>query len=203
MAEHLLIVEDDPTIACDIAMNLEDHGYIIEGIAYSVDDAIEILEKSATIDLVMLDINLEGERSGIDLAKILDTDYGIPFIYLTSYSDETTITNAAGTFPASYLVKPFKESDLAPAVKIALTTKNAARQKRMPSRIVINRYLLDHISNSEYKVIEQIWSGKTNIEIGAHLFISKNTVKTHIRNIYLKLDVHSKTEMLKYLRGLK
>ena len=202
MAEQILIVEDDPTIACDIAMNLEDNGYSIAGIAYSVDDAKTILHSSQPIDLVMLDINLGDGESGIILAEILDREYGIPFIYLTSYADDETVASAAKTFPASYLVKPFKENDLAPAVKIALAGKKGNKQQRMPSLSVINRHVHENISNSEYRILKEIWAGKTNIEIGEILFISKNTVKTHIRNIYLKLDVHSKTEMVRFLREL-
>ena len=203
MEQHILIVEDEPTIACDIALNLEDHGYNIVRIVHSVPDALEVLKLNPKIDLVMLDINLEGEKTGIDLAKILDFEFGIPFIFLTSYADKDTLNKAADTFPSSYLVKPYKESDLAPAVKMALARKKGNRLKRIPSRSVINRNIFDEISNGEYKVLEKIWDGKTNIEIAELLFISKNTVKSHIRNIYLKLNVHSKPEMVAFLRALK
>jgi DNA-binding NarL/FixJ family response regulator len=203
MSEHILIVEDEAAIACDIAMNLEDHGFHIAGVVHSVTDALQILEGSKKIDLVMLDINLEGEQSGIDLALILDEQYGTPFIFLTSYSDQETVSSAAGTFPASYLVKPFRENDLAPAVRIALAGKKGNNVYRIPPLGVINKAVVADLTSSEYQIIKEIWQGKSNIEIADSSFISKNTVKTHIRNVYAKLNVHSRTALIKYLRDLK
>lgn len=52
-------------------------------------------------------------------------------------------------------------------------------------------------------IVKELWKGKTNGEIASDLFLSKNTIKTHVRNIYSKLDVHSKPELAKYLRELK
>jgi len=90
----ILIVEDEATIACDIALNLESHDYEIVGILHTAEEARNELQKSR-IDLVMLDINLSGEMSGIELAKIIDRDYNIPFIFLTSYSDADTLEKAS------------------------------------------------------------------------------------------------------------
>ena len=198
----ILIVEDEPAIACDIAINLESHDYEIVDIIHNAEEVEEVL-KTKSIDLVMLDINLEGEMTGIDLARIIDKQYGVPFIFLTSYADNDTLDKAAGTFPASYLVKPFKEHDLAPAVKITLARKKGDKINRLPSLQIINKNILSGISKAEYAIMEQLWVGKTNPEIAEILFLSKNTVKTHVRNIYSKLDVHSKPGLIKYLRELK
>jgi len=198
----ILIVEDEVTIACDIAFNLEANDFEIVDVVYSAEDAIPILEEKA-IDLVMLDINLSGELSGLDLAETLDLEYDIPFIFLTSYSDNDTIQKASKTFPASYLVKPFKENDLAPAVKIALASRAGDKNLRMPALRTINQASLSKITKSEYKVMSLFWEGKSNPEIAKELFLSKNTIKTHSRNIYLKLDLNSKYELMSFLQGLK
>ena len=198
----ILIVEDEVSIACDIAFNLEAHGYHIVGICHTAEDGLALL-KSKTIDLVMLDINLNGEMSGLDLAAKIDREFGIPFIFVTSYADEDTINSAAHTFPASYLVKPFKEDDLAPAVKMALVRKDGNRMQRLPALALINQNLLSKITQSEYAVLSELWHGKSNIEISKDIFISVNTVKTHIQNIYSKVAVHSKPELIRFLRELK
>jgi DNA-binding NarL/FixJ family response regulator len=198
----ILIIEDEPAIAVDIAINLENCGYDIMDVLHSAEDGLEFLMGNRP-DLIMLDINLEGEMSGIDLARIIDKEYGIPFIYLTSYADDDTINKAADTFPASYLVKPFKEQDLAPAVKIALMRKAGNKISRIPTLPLINKDRINPVTKGEYSVITELWKGKTNGEIASDLFLSKNTIKTHVRNIYSKLDVHSKPELIKYLRELK
>jgi len=195
----ILIVEDEVSIACDIAFNLEAHGYHIVGICHTAEDGLALL-KSKTIDLVMLDINLNGEMSGLDLAALIDREFCIPFIFVTSYADEDTINSAAHTFPASYLVKPFKEDDLAPAVKMALVRKEGNRMQRLPALALINQNLLSKITQGEYSIIVDLWNGKSNDEISKELFISSNTVKTHIRNIYSKLEVHSKPDLIRHLR---
>jgi len=200
--EKILIVEDEPAIAVDIAINLEGLGYDIVEVVHSAEEGQKVIAEQK-VDLVMLDINLGGGMSGIDLARILDREYGIPFIFLTSYSDDDTVSQAADTYPASYLVKPYKEQDLAPAVKVALMRKSGIKGSRLPALNRINRKLLSPITTSEYAIITELWNGSTNGEIANRLFLSVNTIKTHNRNIYSKLDVHSKPELLKYLRELK
>jgi DNA-binding NarL/FixJ family response regulator len=199
---NILIVEDEVTIACDIAFNLESHGYTIVNIVHTAEDGIKVL-KEQKVDLVMLDINLGDGVSGIALGKIIDEEYRIPFIYLTSYADSDTLDKAAHTFPASYLVKPFKEDDLAPAVKMALIRKQSQNDQRMPSLNHINRDLLSPLTIAEHAMLNDIWNGKTNHEMATDHFLSPNTIKTHVQNIYSKLGVHSKPQLIKYLRELK
>lgn len=115
----ILVVEDEPIIADDIAMNLQDFGYNVKGIASNVDDALNAIAKSSP-QMVLIDINLEGDRDGIELGAILNKKFKIPFIYLTSYYDDTTISKAKETNPAAYIIKPFDERDLKINLEIAL-----------------------------------------------------------------------------------
>ena len=198
----ILIVEDEVAIACDIAFNLEANGFSIVDVVYSAEEAIIVLDKKE-VDLVMLDISLAGEMTGLDLAESLDIEYDIPFIFLTSYSDNDTIQKASECFPASYLVKPFKENDLAPAVKIALATRAGNKNLRIPSLHNINQHSQSKISDAEYRVVSLFWQGKSNPEIAKKLFLSINTIKTHSRNIYQKLNLKSKYELISFLQKLK
>jgi len=83
----ILIVEDEPAIAQDMCDILEMNGYHVTGTAYSYDKAIEALAAD-TPDLVFLDIALKGNGSGLDVARVLNDRYDIPFIFLTSFSDQ-------------------------------------------------------------------------------------------------------------------
>lgn len=199
-ASRILVVEDDPMIAIDIRLNLEDSGYVVVDSIHRAEEAVDVINKNQ-IDLIMLDINLEGKMTGIDLAEIINRDYHIPFIFLTSYSDESTLHKASITFPAGYIVKPFKEKDLVPAIIMALAKHKARIQNLMPSLVKINRCLVSKITDKEYSIMQEVWDGKSNLKIAADHFVSKNTLKTHMRNIYSKIDVHSKPELITWLRN--
>lgn len=117
---NVLIVEDEPLIADDLSYTLQDIGYHVSGIALSAEEAIGILDEEP-VDLVLLDINIQGERDGIEIGKILNKEYFLPFIYLTSYSDKATLERAKKTNPLAYLVKPINEKDLLTTIEIALS----------------------------------------------------------------------------------
>lgn len=197
----VLIVEDEPTIAQDIAFNLEDHGFEVAGMAMSSDKALDILYKK-NVDIALLDISIQGTKNGIELAHLINEKYQIPFVFLTSFSDQDTIQKAADTYPEGYLVKPFKDSDLAPALNVALAKHNRSKEDGLPTLEVINTNLEEEISESEYRVIEAVWNGKKNYEISDQLFISVNTVKSHLSKIYQKLKVNSKPLLIQRLREI-
>ncbi len=199
---RILIVEDEPTIAYDIAFNLESHGFNIAAVCYTAEKGLTYLKENA-LELVMLDISLSGDMTGIDLARIIDDEYGIPFIFLTSHSDELTINKAAETFPSGYLIKPFRERDLAPMVKMALMQKFGMKKNRMPSLNKINHTLLKNITPAEYNIICEMWTGSKNSEIAKQLNISLNTVKTHFSKIYSKLQIRSRSELVQFIQEIK
>jgi DNA-binding LytR/AlgR family response regulator len=70
-------------------------------------------------DIVLLDINLGGEKDGIDIAAEINKHYHVPFIFLTANSDGTTIERAKEVKPFAYLVKPFTKDELFASIEIA------------------------------------------------------------------------------------
>ena len=115
----ILIIEDEPIIASDIEMTLEDLGYDVLGIEDNAEDALLFLEENA-VDLVLLDINIEGDIDGIMLAEDINDKYQIPFVFLTSNTDKLTINRVKRTSPSGFIVKPFIEQDLSSNIEIAL-----------------------------------------------------------------------------------
>lgn len=105
------IVEDQMIIAIDLQYMLEDLGYEICNISTSYDEAIRNIE-SVKPDLILLDILLQENKTGIDLAHEINRQHFIPFIFLTSHSDQTTVDAAKATNPRGYIVKPFTKHDL-------------------------------------------------------------------------------------------
>jgi len=116
----ILIVEDNVIIADDMQSMLEEIGYEIVDNVIVYEQAVEVL-KNNEIDLVLIDIILASDKTGIDLGQHIRDNYNIPFIFVTSNSDRATVENAKTVKPNGYLVKPFEQQDLYTAIEIALS----------------------------------------------------------------------------------
>ena len=121
----IAIVEDEPIIAKDLAYMLQDLNYNIAGICHTPEEAL-LLAKKSSPDIFILDINLGSHMDGIEIAKILKQHHEIPFIYLTSYADQSTIDRAKATYPLAYLIKPIDEKDLISTIEIAVNNFNSS-----------------------------------------------------------------------------
>lgn len=115
----ILIVEDESLVAMDMERMLTKLGYEVLPHANSYQEAVQALEKH-TADLVLLDITLSDTKTGIDLSQVIQQQYKIPFIYITSHSDRKTMDEALVTKPNGYLLKPFDADDLYSAIQVAL-----------------------------------------------------------------------------------
>jgi len=131
---QILVVEDEPIIADDLVFMLEEMGYPnVETVHYGEKAIKKIQEKD--YDLLLLDINLEGEIDGIQVAENAHSNHSIPYIFLTSLSDEKTIERVKKTRPAAYLVKPIDEKDLRVNIELTLdrSIEAKAQKKEYPS----------------------------------------------------------------------
>ena len=116
----ILIVEDNVIIADDMQSMLEEIGYEIVDNVIVYEQAVEVL-KNNEIDLVLIDIILASDKTGIDLGQHIRDNFNIPFIFVTSNSDRATVENAKSVKPNGYLVKPFEQQDLYTSIEIALS----------------------------------------------------------------------------------
>ncbi|HRP61582.1 MAG TPA: response regulator, partial [Vicingus sp.] len=116
---NILVVEDESIVSKDIQQSLKKLGYNIVGAASTGEKAIEIANETKP-DLVLMDIMLKGEMSGIETAEKIKETLSIPVIYLTAYADENTLAKAKVTEPYGYIIKPFKEIDLHTSIEMAL-----------------------------------------------------------------------------------
>lgn len=117
---RILIVEDESLVAMDMERMLLGLGYEVLPNVNSYDDAMLALNTNKP-DLVLLDINLNDTKTGIDLSKQIQQQYKIPFIYLTSHADKATMDEALVTKPYGYLLKPFDADDLYAAIEVAMS----------------------------------------------------------------------------------
>ncbi len=196
----ILIVEDDIVIAEDIRSKVKKLGHSPIGIVYKGESVTDKLVAQRP-DLILLDIELQGQMSGIDVALHLNQKFKIPFVYITSYADRATIERVKSTNPLGYLVKPFSQDDIRVSIEMALFR---IEQKKMgiPSREQLNRILNINITETEYEIILDVKRGLTNDEIAMERHNSVNTVKAHIKSIYRKCQVNKKSLLIDKLLNL-
>jgi PAS domain S-box-containing protein len=120
MKSSIMVVEDEILIAQDIRRILTGFGYDVLPLAATGSDALTTAEAGSP-DLVLMDIKLKGPMDGIETAARLQGKRRTAIVYLTSHSDETTLTRAKQTNPFGYILKPFTDRELRMCIEVALS----------------------------------------------------------------------------------
>jgi response regulator NasT len=115
---RIVIADDEPIIRMDLRRTLENMGHVVVGEAGDGQQALEIT-KELKPDIAILDIKMP-TMDGIDAAKLISTEAIAPVLLLTAYSQRDLVERARDAGVFAYLVKPFKELDLMPAIEIAI-----------------------------------------------------------------------------------
>ena len=157
----ILIIEDELIIAKDISLVLEQEGYETRIGVTTVPEAIEVLAVEK-FDLVLIDISLRQKSNGIDLGLFLLKKDTIPYIYITSHSDNSTLEKIKDSRPHGIIIKPFKASDIKSAVAI-----------------VLNNYKLRTIDvmRTDKELVDEV------------PFILKNAVQFILENLHEKIEI--------------
>ena len=190
-----MIVEDEVIIAETLKRELQKLGYP-DATRCKVPHEAEELLKSAAFDLAILDINLAGEREGIGLGHLCN-ELNVPFFYLTSYSDITTIQQAKESRPGNFLIKPFSSEEIMVAIEMTLMHQLPKDNSKLQKAVTAFG-----LTKRETEVLSLVYERRSYEEIGIKLFLSKNTVKSHIKNLYFKIGVASKKELIDLVQEL-
>jgi AmiR/NasT family two-component response regulator len=129
VTQKVLIVEDEAIVAEDLSHKVKALGYDVVGVFPTGDQAVHAAQHS-TIDLVLLDIQLGGQSSGIETAKMLQQVCDSAIVFTTAHSDPETLKKANATAPFGYILKPFGDRDLAVQLALALHKHQADRALR-------------------------------------------------------------------------
>lgn len=178
----ILIVEDDPLVAEDLKDKLEQLHYRVTGIADSYDAALELISSNKP-DLALVDIELKGELTGIDLAGQLKEQH-IPFIYLSSIQDLNTYYKAKDTGPIKNLAKPIDRVNLRNAL-MDIETQLAAQ----PKQEVIH-FFMDKDNIRQRIELDQIVYLEAERSYCDVFFVNNNrtTLSTAMGNVVKKLN---------------
>lgn len=128
---NILIVEDELIVAEAIKEMAEEIGHEVAHVAGTIKDAVSGVDLRQ-IDIALLDINLnDPDGNGFDVAKYLESQYQIPFIFITAYSDPKNLDAAKALNPQGYILKPINKDRLYVAITLAID--NAFHRKEKPS----------------------------------------------------------------------
>lgn len=179
---RILIVEDNVIIADDMQSMLEEIGYEIVDNVIVYEQAERVL-KAEQVDLVLIDIILASDKTGIDLGRHIRENYDIPFIFVTSNSDKATVENAKTVKPNGYLVKPFEQQDLYTSIEIALSnftygTAKSPSEENMGDEDVpmSNSVLKDSIFVKKQHLYYRIQFGDIQFIKADNVYLEVNTV---------------------------
>jgi len=116
---RILIVEDELIVAEDLKEVLKGLGYQVVGVADTGEKAIaQALQLKP--GLILSDIRLRGEMTGIEAAKQIGIHIDIPVVFLSAFADEETLAKVKESSPYGYLLKPFKEQELRTTIEVVL-----------------------------------------------------------------------------------
>lgn len=132
---RILIVEDESIVAFNLQQRLSQLGYDVPHVAVSGQQSLDMVSQSRP-DLVLMDIHIEGAMDGIEVASRLSESSSVPVIYLTAYSEDSTLERARKTKPYGYLIKPFSERELHATIQMVL------ERRAVEETLIENRRLL-------------------------------------------------------------
>ena len=205
-AIRVLIVEDQELVRVGLKTVLDKiEGFEVVGLARDGEEAIDMAEK-LNPSVVVMDIGLPFVN-GVDAAKrIKEFDFDTRIVMLTSHDDEEHVFASLAAGAEGYCLKESSGHLLVNAIVsvsqgaawldpgIAQMVLKATRPRKGDSRKSANSDLSDLLTVRELEVLELVVDGKTNQEIANGLFISIETVKTHMRHIMEKLRVTDRTQ---------
>jgi PAS domain S-box-containing protein/putative nucleotidyltransferase with HDIG domain len=115
----ILVVEDESIVARDIRNMLVGLGYEVTAVVPGAKAAVQKAQETDP-DIVLMDVMLQGDITGVEAAEQIYTNFKSPVVYLTAYADSTTVQQAKKTEPFGYIIKPFEERELQTTIEIAL-----------------------------------------------------------------------------------
>jgi DNA-binding LytR/AlgR family response regulator len=162
---NILIVEDESIVALDLANGLERDGYHIAGIADNAEEAQQLFNDN-DIDIVLMDVNIIGEKDGIDTAAEILKQKAVPIIYLTAFTDAATIDRIKQTHPAAFLSKPYNLTNVRIAIDLAVNNFAVSREQQPTGKIIpLDKDTSKNTSSPEREMI---------LRMDDHIFVKNN-----------------------------
>jgi DNA-binding NarL/FixJ family response regulator len=198
---RVLVVDDEPLVRQGLRMVLE-HGGGLQVVAEAEHGLAALRELDRhDVDVALLDIRMP-EMDGIEAARrITARPSGPVVVMLTTFSDDSLIVGAIRAGASGYLLKSMPPEEIRAAVRDAASGRTSMAPslvdrlvKEYAARRVEPSPALQQLTGREVDVLREIAGGLSNQEIGAKLFVSEGTVKTHVAAILRKLGLRDRTQ---------
>ena len=196
--KRVLIIEDDPEIrhSFQVIVN-SSQNFVVINTYNSCEAAIKHLLADKP-EIVLMDIGLPGGMNGIQGTKIIkERSPGTEIVMVSVYEDSELVFEALKSGASGYITKSANYQELLAALEEIV--RGGAPMSSKIARMVIDNFhvnLNSPLTKRETEILSLIAEGKTYTQISEELFISKETSKTHIKNIYSKLQVKCKSEAI-------
>jgi len=194
----IVIIEDDEIIREGYTLLISNvEGYEVVSRYASFDEAAKTIVNDSP-DVILLDIELPGTNGIAAIPKLKRMLPHVHILILTVYESEKLIFEALANGASGYLTKNTAPAKIIESVK---EVKDGGGPMSVNiARMVIKSFQRNQespLSKRETQILEQIADGKSRSQIAKELFIDLETVRSHIKNIYLKLDVNSRADAIK------
>ncbi len=201
---QVVIIEDDETIRNGFTYLINTTpNYKVVNSYSSVEHALTHLSNDKP-QVILLDIELPGIK-GIDaIPKIKQLLPKTHILMLTVYDNEDNVFNALTKGASGYLTKSDSTEKIIDAIKEVVD--GGAPMSMNIAKIVIKSFHKNQnspLTKRETEILEQIANGKSRSKIAKQMFIDLETVKSHIKHIYVKLNVHSREDAIKEAKNNK
>ena len=195
--KRVLIVEDDAEIRNSFCLIVNSsQKFVVVNDYGNCEDAIENINRDKP-EIVLMDIELPGINGIQGTKQIKDKNPHIDIVMVTVYEDSELVFEALKAGASGYITKSANYLELLTALEEIM--KGGAPMSSRIARMVIDNFHVNPnspLTKRETEILQLISEGKTYTQISEELFISKETAKTHIKNIYSKLQVNSKSEAI-------
>lgn len=195
---RIVVIEDDQIIREGYALLIgQTDGYSVVNSYASFDEAAKTIADDSP-DVILLDIELPGTNGIQAIPKLKRMLPHVYILILTVYESEKTIFEALAGGASGYLTKNTPASKIVESIREV--KEGGGPMSVNIARMVIKSFQRNQespLSKRETQILEQIADGKSRSQIARDLFIDLETVRSHIKNIYLKLDVNSRADAIK------